>query len=391
MKKKEAVELYGSEKCKKHFAKYKKFTNKDLENCLLRTLNQVYESVEIERQGKAYVYVLGDKREEVAVREDNRINNGAWSIPYTKNMDVIVVSVLEDGQVNETAQTLSKWSLDFGLITPQMYDLLSAKHQETFRHSCLNELKEKGVIFEGEERILFDYISEIKSIQKQLAGTLERMKKANIIEYYLVPKGFIEEGKQTVNLHESTVKKIIATERELKEYYNVDEWYLNTFYNAPKSREYRKKWEERLSQITDEHGIVIGLSFWYKTYAIILKARKKKIIRYLEIYNKEAIELFKQKEALFLSENEKAFHKKRANHVVEKAEEKEDNFLAEKIKTVNINEYVAEIYETTTKTTKYFNQKHMFEYDSGYYALYFDRLYSKRIEELQNYYGHNFI
>ncbi|MGR5866387.1 hypothetical protein ACT7DZ_28480 [Bacillus cereus] len=49
------------------------------------------------KQGNAVVYILREEREEIAVREDNRASNGAWSIPYTKNMDIMVVSVLEQG------------------------------------------------------------------------------------------------------------------------------------------------------------------------------------------------------------------------------------------------------------------------------------------------------
>lgn len=374
MTKKEAVMLHGSDQCKEHFAKYGKFTNKDLETALIKTLNQIYESVEVIKEGRAYIYVLGKVREAIAEREDNRSKNGSWSIPYTKNMDIMVVTALEYNQIIETAQTLSKWCLDFGLITSEMYDLLRSQYQESNKEQCLQELKEKKLIYVGEERILNDFINITKTIQNQLAGTLNRMHKAKIIEYYPVPKGFVEKSQETINLHENTVKKILMLQRELMEYYDVNEWYLSTYYNTKKSRAFRSEWKEKLSQITDENGAEIGLSFWYKSYAIILKARKKKIIHYLETYNKEVIEQFKKAERAFLIENENAFYSKRTDYVMNQAQKKEEHFLEEKTKILELCDSVIEIYGATTKHEIYTNKREDFTYDENYYSLYFDRL-----------------
>ncbi|USK82632.1 hypothetical protein LHV56_12460 [Peribacillus frigoritolerans] len=44
MTKAQAVELHGSEDQKRHFAKYGKFTNKNLENALIDVLKRTYES-----------------------------------------------------------------------------------------------------------------------------------------------------------------------------------------------------------------------------------------------------------------------------------------------------------------------------------------------------------
>lgn len=316
---KEAVEIYGSEQCRKHFEKYKKFTNKKIEDALIKTLKQYYKQVEKEKQGNAVVYILREEREEIAVREDNRASNGAWSIPYTKNMDIMVVSVLEQGLIVETAQTLSKWSLDFGLITPKMYELLHAKYNESIKEQNLKDLKNNNIIYEGEERILNDFIHDIQKIQNQLAGTLNRMQKAKIIEYFPVYKGFVKEERKTVNLHENTVKKIVSLRRELMKQYDVNEWYLNVYSNTKKSRNYYEEWEEKLSKIKDENGVTLGLSYWYKTYAIILKASEKRIISYLEKYNKDVIELYKKDEQIFLVENEDTFHNERKNYVVKEA------------------------------------------------------------------------
>ncbi|MFJ7639414.1 hypothetical protein [Peribacillus sp. NPDC097225] len=382
------VAIEGDETVKEHLKKFNKLMT-NMFNRFVKDLKERYETVEtIGKGGMKTKYILGTKREVLAEREDNRMNNGAWSISYTKNMDIMVVSALEQDLVTETAQVLSKWCLDFGLITQKMFELLPSKFNEHYREQCLQELKVNNIICEGEDRILNDFIYEIKNLQNQLAGTLNRMQKANIIEYFPVYKGFIEEDDKTINLHENTVKKISSLQRNLMEQFDVNEWYLKTYYNSRKSREYCKEWKENLAKITDENGEVIGLSYWYTTYAIILKATKKKIIRYLEKYNKEAIEQFKKGEDLFLNKNEETFHKARYDYVVKEARKREANFLSEKTKIVELNESVNEIYGETTKEVRYFNKRHEFTYDENYYALYFNRLYAQRIQELQEYYGH---
>lgn len=204
--KREAVELYGSEDCKRHFTKYRKFTNKDIEFSLIKEMRRYYDSVEVIKQDRSYVYELSGKKDVVTPKEDGRINNGAWG-PYTKNMDIMVVSVLEQGLVAETAQSLSKWAVDFGAITPAEYELLQARYKDYLRSQHLQDLKDNKIIFEGEDRLLDDFTYIVKEINNQLAGTLNRMKKAEIIEYYPVYKGHVMETNETIKLHEVLLNK----------------------------------------------------------------------------------------------------------------------------------------------------------------------------------------
>lgn len=390
--KKEAVELFGSKDCKRHFLKYGKFTNKDIEISLINEMKRFYNTVEIVKpeKGRGYVYELSGEKDVPTSKEDGRISNGAWSNPYIKNMDIMVVSVLEQGLVEGTAQTLSKWCLDFDLINSATYELLQARYKDYMRSQHLQDLKENRIIFEGEDRILDDFTYIVKEITNQLAGTLNRMRKAEIIEYYPVYKGHVEETDKTINLHEDTVKQILILKRTLMEQYDVTDWYISLYKNAKKTKAYIQAWKVGLAQVTDEEGEFLGLDYFYIAYAITLKARKKKIIHYLEKYNKEVTEQFKKDSQVFLNENENMFHKSRHDYVVNEAQKGEDNFLSEKTKVIELDESVWGIYEATTREVKYFNKRHDYTYDEEYYALYFDRLYAKRIKELQEYYGHTF-
>ncbi|RCX24611.1 hypothetical protein DEU47_104705 [Bacillus sp. AG236] len=384
--KKQAVELFGSEACKKHFEKYKKFTNKDLEKALIKEMKRYYTLVKIAKpqKGRGYVYELSAKKDVITVKEDGRSSNGAWSIPYTKNMDIIVVSALEKSSIPNNAQLLSKWCLDFCLITKEMYALLPAKYNEHYREQCLQKLKDNRVICEDEDRILNDFIYDTKVLQNQLAGTLKRLQKIDIIEYSPVYKGFIKEDGRTINLHENVVKKILLLQESLMDFHSVNDWYLRTYYNSKKAREYQEEWNRRLNQVKDVDGTLLGLNYWYTTYEIIPKARKGMIINYLEKYNKEVIEHFKIDEESFLRENEVTYHSKRNKYVVSNAQKREGKFLEPKVKP---NLYVEEV---GGKQVSYKPIKEDYTYNQAYYALYFNRLYAQRIKGLQEYYSSSF-
>lgn len=390
---------YSNDALKKHFYDKKQKSIKKKGNLganqvkqLLKNMRTDWVIVEIDESGGADRKITCTGRKEIStIREDGRISNGAWSIPYTKNMDIMVVSVLEQGLETETAKSLPKWAVVFGAITPSEYELLQLKYSEYMRSQHLQDLKDSKIIFEGEDRILDDFAYLLKeNIINQLAGTLNRMKKLEIIEYYPVYKGHLKNTNGTINLHEDTVKQIITLRRNLMEQYDVGDWYLNTFKNSPKTKTYNEAWSAGLAQVTDEKGEILGLDNFYVVYAIILKARKKKIIRYLEKYNKEAIERFKQNEELFLTENEAFYQKERHDYVFKEAQDKENNFLEKKTKIITLDENLQEIYGTKTLIKTYYNERENFTFDEGYYALYFDRLYAERVKKLQEHYGYTF-
>lgn len=383
--KKEAVDNYGNDAEKAHFAKYSRFVSKGYEEGLLRTLRTKFEYVKIinKPNGRGYVYELGEEKEEESIREDGRISNGAWSIPYTKNLDIIVVSVLEQGLETSTAQTLPSWAVDFTIITKELKEVLQARYHEGLRRTLVEDLKEKQIIYDGEDRIIDDFAQITKGITDQLASTLNRMAKAEIIEYYPVYKGHIKETDTIINLHENVYKEITTLKRDLLEKYNVDEWYINNFRNAKKTVGYKNEFNEQLALIQDENDNTLGLDYYYTAYAIILKARKKKIIRYLKKYNKEVIKQFKQDKFHFLNENEIHFHSKRKEHVINEAQKNLNKFMKPR-------EFANELHEKFGgKKKKRVPEIDDYTYDTDYYKLYFEDLYVKRIGELQDYYGYN--
>lgn len=67
-----------------------------------------------------------------------------------------------------------------------------------FEAQYIQDLKANNIIFEGEDRILDDFTYLVKEINNQLAGTLSRMQKADIIDYYPVYKGYLMKAGETI-------------------------------------------------------------------------------------------------------------------------------------------------------------------------------------------------
>lgn len=286
-------------------------------------------------------------------------------------------------------QTLNKWCLDFGLISKGIYELVISKHNETLKESIVEEIENKGIIDKGEERIIDDYTETIKGLQGRLSSTLNRMAKLNIIEYYLVFKGVKENG-ETVNLHEKTYERLLSIKRGLMEKYDVDDWYVSNYKNAKKTVAYMEKWKEALINVIDVDRAVLNLDYYYKTYTVILKARKKRITNYLQQYNKDMIEAYENNPETFLNSNEEIYHAERKGYVFDKAKEKEDGFFKPR---KNEPKRVKEARKELGGKKKPFYRPMVedFTFDEDYYRLYFERLYAKKIKELQEHYNFTFV
>ena len=380
---KEFINRFGTDKQKQSLINGNGNVNKRTFDSVKKEASRYYDSITVEGRGAKRVITCAKEKDVATEKEDGRVSNGAWTIPYMKNLDVVVVSVLEQGLEKSTAQTLASWAKDFGVITEKMHDLLLSRHHKGLRETYVNDLKDNSIIGENEDRIVDDFAQTVKELTKQVAGTLERMRKIGIIEYYPVYKGHIAENNRTINLHEDVYKQVVSLKRRLMEHYDVSEWYISTYKNSSKTVRFKKEYSEQLAFVEDENGETLGLDYYYTTYAVILKARKKKIIRYLEKYNKEAIEHFKQDELRFLIENEIKFHSKRREHVINEAQKHMDKFMKPR-------EYENELYEEFGgKKKKRVPKVEDYAYDEDYYKLYFEDLFVKRIGELQDYYGCN--
>lgn len=384
----EIVELYGSEKCKAHFDKYGRFQNKNLENSLIKTIEQYhYGKVELVKvKGvRGNQYEVGDKRkkEDILAREDGNATNGNWSIKYSKNMDVIVVASLEAGDIESNSQTMRKWLLDFGIINRHLFDLMS-KYDGSVRKTQISELT-SAEVFEYTERLMLnDYLDFTKELMGQLESTLNRMRRANIIRFFPVYKAkLLQTGLEElegiapkiIELKSVTLAQIDKAKAEIMTEYDITAWEWENLTKKAEVVEAKKAFANVLAkQITDEEGNHLPISFYWMAWGITLKATQKRIKTYLNTYNAEAIKAYEEDKIKFLNDNLISFKSGRLDRVAELAKIKEQKFFAKHPHDHKIMGRRKPVED-------------VFEYSTAYYKLFFNHLYVDKIKAIEEYYN----
>lgn len=190
--KKEAVEKYGTDSQKSHFEKYKRFNNKRMENALIKTMKQYYESVEkfYPPNSKAYVYKLEGERGIPVEREDGRKNSGK-KLEYQYQLNSLVLDYLrkECSHRYFTPNSLSKWLIGAGIVSEhlshaQFSQENQQRHLQNLRNDFPNEFTSNSLI----PIINFSKI-EMKRLKQNLATLFNNLQKLELIKYKKEPMG----------------------------------------------------------------------------------------------------------------------------------------------------------------------------------------------------------
>lgn len=345
-----AVTIFGNEKQQEHFNKYGKLKSKSIEDSLIKTLEQHFESVDKVKIGRSNHYKLGAARHEVALREDNRINNGGKELDYTKYLDVIVLMGIKSKMFNHEA-TLNQWVLNFGLVNETFYDL-KVHNNFTNKRKLKQDFARDGIInHENSDYELNFYRDQYERISEELKRTLERMQKAKLIEFYQVPKvrlkkplvKFVDGEKleaYVVTIDVATQERISKKQEELKEKYELTDF--DTFrgnFNRVK-KEKRKdvaKYHEDLNEFfTSEdmyyknefkENIPIEIDYFWFNHAITSKATDRKVMKYLEQKRPEFLEEHKESIELVFESQKNYFLESKKEDVFKQAIKKKEKEL----------------------------------------------------------------
>lgn len=385
------VEKFGTDKQKERFEKSGKLESK-VRKAILKQVETEYESIAILKEGRSNVYILGGKRSEAVSKKDGRHLNGKWSIEYTKNMDLIVISTLEDDSIEtDYAQTMRKWLLDFGLISKELYDLMVGGGQSTsVKDKAVEDLISSNILNDkDEENVLGDYLSYSKELQGQLESTLNRMAKAGIINFFPVWKAKTHLNPSdpnsrdtTVNLHEVTLSRILEKRSEMMQKHDVNSYDLIYLKNKPSVKAFEEEFSNYLAN--DVRGVdneKVSIDYYWKTFAIHIKTTKKRVASYLKKYNSEVIEAYNDNRGKFLMDNNAQMRSKRKERVVELAERKDKYIKENKLKL----DSDMESFGLTTS-----DLVDAIKFNKGYYKLFLDDLYVQKIRELEEHYQYDF-
>jgi hypothetical protein len=345
---------------------------------IIKTAEQEY-VVEIVKQGRSNIFVC-TKRDKRIMKKDGRVRSGREQVEHRIPMDIIVATHLEYDMTKQASMSLGKWAVEFGLISELEYDLLRSRHNSREYQKHINKVLEHGILEEDQTKLLDEFTSHCLEIYGHLFKTLEHMKKCGIILFYENWKGYGKDGK--VDINPEIMKQIQNTRRGLMKKHDVVEFNLTAHRNAKKVKNFKREWIEALGEVTDEHGNILGIKYYWKEYAVILKATSTAIQRYLERYCPDALEAYVNDKDLFINENEADYVLKRKANIMKKAEKRHKKKLKE-YKEQKI-EFATEEEE---ELVRYFYTQQELEdifagYDIGVKRLHLQNLYMERVGQL---------
>lgn len=400
--KKIAVDNFGSEDCKTHFSKYNKFKNKTLEEALVKTLNQVYTSVEAVKIGRAYQYQLGDVREEIAKRQreiGKNATNGKWN-DSTKHLDALLLSHLEHNLINgkEIQKSYINWLLEFKMINQKQHELYKSKFDRNLREKFDSLIR--STVENKDERVVSSshkfFMDDIQAQRTTMLSSLKRMEREGIIETFKRHKAYLNnpientkgEEVSIISIDSKTYQAYVDAKRRFKQKYNVSDNDIayKTFQPTQKTldnvKEYKADLEHFLSniEITDSYGtkITVSISNIWEELAIVVKATRDKTMDYLHKYHSEILVEYQfQKYERYLAHRAINYRENRTEERLEKAESRREKHInSSKDKDNEHNSNLAFGTESFNYTEDALKTKEVF---------------MKAIEKLDNIFGDDFI
>lgn len=398
----DAVSKFGTEEQKRHFEKYKKFTNKKIGAALLKTLNQLFETVDDEAKvGRGKGYQLGKVREEVAERSTGKnATNGNWN-GSTKHLDALMLAHLEHNLSNgrEIQKSFVNWLLEFNMINEAQKDLYQSKYNR-FKKEDTDELI-KNSINSSDVRVVDHsynfFMNDISKQRETMMSSLKRMEREGIIETFTRHKAHLNEAIENtkgekievISIEAKTYQHYVNAKRRIKEKYNLSEDDVNyrTFKPSKETIENVKKYKKELKNfleneliIEDSYGTEIeaSVSNLWEELAIVVKATQKKSMEYLHKYHSEILVEYQiHKYEKFLSVRATDYKGNRTEERLVRADNSKDRYVNQEIEKDN-----------------YYNENTAFGRDNHMRTnavLEFKEDFMKAIEVLDEIFGDKFI
>lgn len=393
------VTRFGNDKQKESYKKSGKLPA-NVRDALIKQAETEFESVEIVKEGRSNIYILSGERAEPIDKVDGRVGKNKSTIAYTKNLDLLVVLALESASWNEkkdigNPQTMRKWLLDFGLISPKMFNLFGLRTFDA-KLEEIERLKEDGInsfnLMTNPEtensdnvKLLNDFIQYSNELMGQLEATLERLDKNNIINLLPVYKAKIIDGDgkiQVTELSPNVVAELSDKKRKLLEKYDVTEFDINFLHNKKEVIEFKQEWKEYLANDVKYKKKHLPIIFYWKAWAMFMKSTTKRTKSYLmKVAGQEAVELFEEAREELFANNRVEYISERAKRLELLAVRKRDNYL-------NKNKPEDEMLALMAgKITAYsFMSASQREYSQGYHNLLFSDDYCLAVVDIGKHY-----
>lgn len=379
----EAVNKYGTSKQIQSFKNRIEKGDKNLNINVLKSIKKVidthYEEVQIEGIGSKRIIICSGERIEPLAKKDNRKTNGKQTVPYTDNLDFIIVNTIKEGIYLENPKTLINWCYHFGLINSKQLKLFRSKFDSYKYDLVIKDLVESSILQVGEQKIIDDFYSHLLLIKDQAYRSLVRLQKINALNISIIFNGKTSVSKKTIVISEQIYKKVKKLEDDLKKQFNVENINLFAHSKATKVIAYKNALADSIKNIKDEDGKVLNLEYVFPTYELNALPNKELLSVLFKEYPKKEPNFKIVDEQEFWQENYELYLKNRKKYINSLAEKKIRKFFEER--------YYGPTYpELGGKGRVRRPQLRDYNYDIPYYTLFFEDDYSSRIRRLSNYF-----
>ncbi|WP_409304705.1 hypothetical protein [Peribacillus sp. SCS-155] len=284
----EFAEMFGTDKCKEYFAKYKKLGgHKDSTITTAKTKWGV-----VEDMGRGKGYKLADKLDEEIDRKQflNYDNCGQGQMIYGYELHNATLKFILDNCKNKMINmSLTRWLIALRLIDSR---LGKAGWSEDVRKSHIAQLMkqyndEKNIVItQSDIEVLEQFTSlELKRLKRNLSSTFEKLAGAGIIIHnksmFGCPVGEDDKGNELNHreLTDGEIEKVANLKRDLSTKHNVS---LDEVGWKTKNKDviaYKKELDAELE--------AMGFKYLYETHACVVQASDKQIEKFIDKLNKK--------------------------------------------------------------------------------------------------------
>ena len=345
--KREATNIFGTKEQQAHYQRYNKFKSKRVEERLLKTLDQLFESIEIVKNGVRKDYRLGNARDKVIPREDGRVVSQFRELPHTKYLEMIILLQLFSG-VEDGEYSITSWLKQLELVNPPLSQLKKARGDERYFNTLLSRVSKvpKRKITNPDmvkNEVLF-FLEDLYKTERAFLRVLDKLNKDGIIFYERVYKASLipdeeEEQGEHVTISEEMYNMIQDQKNGLLKEHGLTKQDLFLSANMSKSNAKYKKiqafeesFKEFLStKIESEFNpdVVMRIKFLWTAYVIEVIGSEEDVLSFIERRRVEFLENYKNEGFDILHELVDNYNRLKEKYLIDVAK-KEMNKLREK-------------------------------------------------------------
>ena len=181
LSKMEAIDKYGTEAQKGHYEKYGKFKDRKYENRFIKTLEQHFESVEIVKDTKPYMYRLEGIREQPVERQDGRKDNGKI-LEYRFELNSLVLDYMTRECTDEyfTYNSLSQWLKKVGIVDKELHYIPYNRDMQQYH---LEHMQKQQIEYTNPVVVKNFTKIVMERFKANIASIFKKLSKLGLIEY----------------------------------------------------------------------------------------------------------------------------------------------------------------------------------------------------------------